>query len=165
MSSLHVYELWRDVTLPEWSPFYAVSSLGRVKNKRNTKILGPFTPGANGYLSVTLKAAGKKSFCITIHRLVLLAFKGQPPSPRHECLHGDGDRINNVEKNLSWGTRKENFVDKILHGNSKRKFNKKQVQHIKLRINRGDSSYSIAKDFDVSPQTIINIKTGISYFI
>lgn len=45
-----------------------------------------------------------------VHRLVLLAFVGPPPSAAHESLHLDNDPTNNRPENLRWGTHAENMA-------------------------------------------------------
>jgi hypothetical protein len=49
-----------------------------------------------------------------VHRLVLLAFVGQPGFGQ-ECLHGNGIPYDNRLENLRWGTRKENKNDERKH--------------------------------------------------
>ena len=51
-----------------------------------------------------------------VHRVVLSAFGGMPPTPQHCAAHSDGDRTNNAASNLRWATRKENERDKLNHG-------------------------------------------------
>ena len=59
------------------------------------------------YLAVWL---GKSLRYALVHRLVLLAFHGERPSPRHETLHLDADPTNNRPENLRWGTHAENMA-------------------------------------------------------
>ena len=65
-------EIWKSVTLKEFSEVYEVSSLGRVKNVVTGKILKPKVSPI-GYERVTLCNKGYQK-CISIHRLVALAF-------------------------------------------------------------------------------------------
>lgn len=53
---------------------------------------------------------------VPVHRLVLMAWKGQPDDPAMDGRHLDGDTANNCSDNLSWGTRKENIADCCAHG-------------------------------------------------
>lgn len=50
-----------------------------------------------------------------IHRLVLLAFRGEPPKG-HVCRHLNGNRTDNRLENIVWGTSSENRLDQIAHG-------------------------------------------------
>ncbi len=68
----------------------------------------------NGYLSVTLYDKGKETPML-VHRLVLLAFIGEP-KPGEEVAHDNGIRNDNRLENLRWDTRSGNFSDKHRHG-------------------------------------------------
>lgn len=92
-------------------PAYEVSSHGRMR--RAGVILRPQI--ANGYPTIFLKC-GRPWVRRYVHRMVLLAFVGEPPTPLHECAHADGDRSNPRVENLSWVTRSENAEDRRRHG-------------------------------------------------
>lgn len=165
MSSLHSVhsEHWKPVALEFWCDFYEVSSLGRVRNRRNGKILTQKPSGKRNYVGITLKAEGKKK-CTYVHILVTRTFKGPPPTDKHECCHRNGSGDDNRATNLYWGTRKDNFKDMVRHGRTfPRKLTNDQVRQIKRRLGRGDKCYSIARDYGVHANTIVNIDTGKSY--
>jgi hypothetical protein len=63
---------------------------------------------------VALKVDGK-STSFLVHRLMAIAFLGEPP-PGCEVCHNDGDGTNNVLSNIRWGTRSENILDSVQHG-------------------------------------------------
>ena len=65
----------------------------------------------SGYRRVAIGRGNK----VYVHTLVLTAFVGPCPAGC-ECLHGDGNRTNNCDFNLRWGTRLENVRDSIAHG-------------------------------------------------
>lgn len=69
-----------------------------------------------GGLRVRPRISRMKYRMIPVHRLVLFAFVGPPPSKAHVCAHWDGDYKNNKPENLRWATRKENEEDKKRHG-------------------------------------------------
>lgn len=107
--------------MEQWRPcvgyenFYEVSDAGRVRKLRGTqKILSPGTIGP-GYQLIGFCVKGKREMFL-VHRLVLSAFIGPPPSENHQGAHGDGNPRNNALSNLRWATPKENNADKILHG-------------------------------------------------
>jgi len=61
---------------------------------------------------------GKNGVDAYIHRLVLLAWVGSPPSEFHQAEHIDGNPLNNNISNLKWATPKENSLRKKEHGTS-----------------------------------------------
>jgi hypothetical protein len=103
----------------EWLPvvdyenYYEVSSYGRVRNAVTQKHVGSLDK--YGYMKVTLRTPGSKRD-YRIHRLVLEAFHGKPDVSRQLGLHRDGNKLNNREDNLYWGTQQENMQDAIEHG-------------------------------------------------
>lgn len=96
-------------------PHYEASSEGRVRSidrylpfrgkKRlyHGRIIAP-RPLPNGYQRI---AAGRN--CDTyIHRLVCLAFHGEPSQPKMDVNHKNGIKSDNRAENLEWMTRSEN---------------------------------------------------------
>jgi hypothetical protein len=53
-----------------------------------------------------------------VHRLVCLAFHGEPPEGKPFALHNDDDPANNVPGNLYWGDHADNTKDKTLNGHT-----------------------------------------------
>lgn len=108
---------WR----PSHCPGYAVSSDGLVMSTRPGrlgKLIAPYQDD-DGYVHVTTTIDGRGKR-VAVHRMVALAFLGQPPSPLHQVAHGDGDPSNNHAANLRWATAKENQADRVRHGTAKR---------------------------------------------
>lgn len=116
-------EEWRGVS--GWTA-YEVSSEGRVRsldryvpNKwggssfRKGQVLKPVLH--KGYPAVTLRGGSEKEWTVKVHRLVLEAFAGQKPDGL-EARHLNGDRQDNRSKNLVWGTRSDNNIDRVRHG-------------------------------------------------
>ena len=50
----------------------------------------------------------------SVHKLMLIAWIGLPPSPKHEACHMDDDPNNNTISNLHWGLRGSKFDLKTL---------------------------------------------------
>lgn len=69
----------------------------------------------NGYLSISMCHKNKK-VTANIHRLICMAFHGQPTSMSHQVRHLDGNPSNNLPSNLQWGTQAENWHDRRSHG-------------------------------------------------
>lgn len=109
--------VWK--TIPNF-PAYLVSNAGLVKRAGKDarghapRILSPHI-GNHGYEVVCLVKDGVRHRRL-VHRLVCLAFHGEPPTPMHHVAHGDGTRRNNRDDNLRWATRSENMEDSRRHG-------------------------------------------------
>lgn len=120
-----VVEQWR--AIPGYSN-YEASDLGRVRRiagrgivPGESRVLKPRTNNA-GRLRVVLCQDEQRHDWL-VHRLVLLAFVGSPPTPEHECDHKDFDTLNNRLENLEWVLPSENrrrFWQAARRGGSKR---------------------------------------------
>jgi hypothetical protein len=100
-------EIWK--TLDKY-PGYEVSSLGRVKGPKGIRRL-QIDP--KGYLYVGI---GKER--PRVHRLVCIAFHGEPPTKDSMALHGpDFNKANCQAANLRWGTSRDNAADLTKAGN------------------------------------------------
>jgi hypothetical protein len=68
-----------------------------------------------GYARVRLRRDGRRQWA-RVNVLVCAAFRGPCPGYGVQARHLDGDKRNNAESNLAWGTALENSADKRLHG-------------------------------------------------
>lgn len=161
--------------MPEevWKPVvgfadYEVSDLGRVrswkhrtpgKRRNEAKLLSPATGGP--YCSLVLRRDGA-SVTRRVHRLVLETFVGPCPEGM-ECLHGDGNRLNNKLSNLSWGTPLENMADQRRHGainhsgihNGAAKLTDDAVRQIRAS---DSTNAELGRQFGVSATTICSVR-------
>lgn len=64
------------------------------------------TANGKGYKAIWLWENGRDRER-RVHRLVILAFHGNPPSPGHTPDHINRDRTDNRAENLRWATPKE----------------------------------------------------------
>lgn len=134
----HDEEQWRPVVGFETS--YEVSDQGRVRSKdrswpqktrsgnvyehkKKGRVLRP-GPSNYGHMSVVLGRGNTRM----VHTLVLEAFVGPRPSPKHDARHINGDAKDNRLINLAWGTRSENIRDAVKHGTW---FSDARVAHLK----------------------------------
>lgn len=109
---MEIKEEWKPVT--GYEGYYEVSNLGRVKSLerllhrgggRGDKIEPPrfMTIMKNhwGYNIVALSKDGKQRRFM-LHRLVAMAFIGEPPVGFNQINHKDGNKDNNTPQNLEW---------------------------------------------------------------
>lgn len=103
---------WRDV--PGWIGILqahvsgAIRSLEPVAGRRVGRIYASKFNPHTGYVAISPRRAGKRLY-LAVHRLVCLAFHGEPPTPEHQVNHKDGDKTNNAADNLEWVTPIENM--------------------------------------------------------
>lgn len=110
---------WRPV--PGFEGIYSVSNQGEVR--RDAPAAGAtagriLRAGSGGwhrsYAYVALRKNGKAG-SFAVHRLVTLAFLGEPGDGQ-EVRHLNGQPKDNRLENLRWGTKRENMADKLIHG-------------------------------------------------
>lgn len=133
---------------------YRVGSYGtvfRYWNKHWVKSCLERVP--TGYFRVNIRYYKKQLYKhVLLHRLVLFAFVGPPPSARHECMHLDHDKSNNRLSNLRWGTEKENMAME----RGRRCYNRgednpnsilteRQVTEIRLKYRNGISAAELSR--------------------
>lgn len=118
-------EIWRPVPYQPFDKAYSVSNLGRIRpnvvsrySKNKAEFLKPGTT-PKGYLVVTLYYNGMSKWC-QVHRLVALAFLGEPPMPEHVVCHKDDCKSHNSIDNLEWGTTKHNAATREAIGKTSR---------------------------------------------
>lgn len=120
------------------------------------------TSGAHGRQQVSLERGEQH----LVHRLVLLAFVGEPPLGR-QAAHWDGNPANNRLANLRWATWLENHTDKIRHGHTIRGARHPMVRLTQddiLAIRASDAPHRVlAEGYGVSKRHIGRIKTGLRW--
>lgn len=170
--------MWQGWFVIEWRqlvefPDYEISELGVVRRLTDSRcakrghVLRPKTD-RYGYLAVRPFHCGKGRH-VTVHRLVAIAFIGEPPTPDHEVAHFDGCHQNNDWHNLRWATSQENCADKKRHGrvvvgerHHKAKLTAKDVAEIRLiaSVPAPLYQYEIAALYGVAQPTIGSILRG-----
>ena len=109
-------EIWKPV--PQFEGIYSVSNLGRVRSEARLDSLGRRNQGRimrprlnrYGYLHLDLRKDGKR-YNLLVHKLVMLAFKGECPEDC-EVNHINEDKTDNRADNLEYVTHLQN----IRHG-------------------------------------------------
>lgn len=122
-------EVWNDI--PGFEGFYSASSIGRIRSE--DRVISTYSQKARrstvqrrkgvvlatcitpaGYESVTLSLEGYAT-TKRVNILVCEAFHGKKKNGM-QVRHLDGNKLNNRQENLKWGTAKENQKDRVRHG-------------------------------------------------
>lgn len=122
-------EIWKPIEGFEGR--YEVSSLGRVKSlprpywnhngyaMLKERILKPAenTYRKTPYLYVGISDSSGKRHSLSVHTLVCKAFHGPKPEQidgdkNVECMHLNGNSLDNRAENLAWGTHSQNMREK-----------------------------------------------------
>lgn len=155
-------EVWR--VIPE-AIGYEVSDQGRVRTTAG-RVLKPHS-GKSGYFYIGLTSNSKRRIFRTIHRLVLVAFRGSPGESLQAC-HNNGIRTDNRLENLRWATAKENHADKKKHGTELRHeartnsvLTNEAAKQIVARLNKGELQEDLAKEFGTSQSNVSRIARGL----
>ncbi len=105
-----------------WKPFpsapdFEISDLGNVRSWDSSQPLPvKVSPhGRGGYLTAIFRSNGKKRYML-VHRAVLIAFGGPPPTDKPLARHLDGNKANVAFSNLAWGDYVDNIIDALRHG-------------------------------------------------
>ena len=149
-----------------WKPIpgyedYEVSNQGRVRSLKTDRphILAPFN--GNGYPFVSPCRDGRY-LSIAIHRLVLLAFCGEPELGQEVC-HNNGQKDDNRLDNLRYDTHQENMNDAVRHGNHSwsRVAPDETIVEIREQYVQGDTTYTnLANEYDMDVSAISLIVNG-----
>lgn len=161
-------EIWKPV--PGYEGIYEVSTHGRVASVSTNwrgygRRLMEQDMDIYGYMKVRLTKEGCRKK-LSVHRLVCLAFLGDPGDGDQVC-HNNGDRADNRLENLRWGTAKENAADRDRHGmtaigrrNAQAVLDADDIHRIRKLASKGLVQRSIADKFGVSQRTIHDVLTG-----
>lgn len=153
-------ERWRPVI--GFEGLYEVSNFGRVRSVSRWVSIGNGKRLSEGKIIAQSLKAGYPTVCLcncgierhrSVHRILAEAFiAGSGEVVRHL----DGDKLNCVEENLSWGSYAENEADKRNHGRSvfgeshaRAKLTIEKVRQIRMMHERGITQLSIAKSIGV----------------
>ena len=157
-------EVWKPI--PKY-PLYLVSNRGRVAS-----IMALQLSSARRYVVQVTEGTtkGRKGTGrlpktpIIVHRAVLEAFVGPPPTVNSVCRHKNDVPNDNRLENLEWGSKSDNAQDAIRNGrwgineNSvKAKLSNEDVQTIRGRYIMGIPLKDIAAEFGVHATHIYGI--------
>ena len=123
-------ERWLPV--PGFERYYGISDFGRVYSKprlvrhplsrtgyarRVGRILKTCRTAGDHRSVVLVDPAVDSELLIGVHRLVLLAFVGEPPPGRPYACHRNDVGSDNRLENLYWGSPQQNSLDSVRNGN------------------------------------------------
>ena len=119
----------------------------------------------DGYLEVYLKPSKyHKKVRIGIHQIICLVFYGECPKGM-EIRHLDGNKLNNNNDNLRYGTKLENSRDKYKHWNYSintkgfvKKLKEEEVVIIKRKLKEGISVRKLSRDYNINRTSIRAIR-------
>lgn len=165
-------EKWLPV--PEFEGYYEVSNLGRIKSLHAYHKLEPgqikkLSLHTGGYLSAKLYNGTKKLYSRYVHRLVAIAFIGDPPNEKSQVNHKDGIKTNNVVSNLEWVSRSENakhFIYELKKGRNRALLTREQREYIIANYVAGTGSKNrgnrkqLEDMFGVADHVIMNVVTA-----
>lgn len=156
-------------SIPRFHGFYATNE-GHILSTRRGVVSRLTERRHKGYLHVVVREgvgrSSKKK--VPVHRLVLLAYHGEPAHPSLVGRHLDGNPLDNRPENLAWGTVRDNIADSIRHGTAVclrlgeeapgAKLSNDQVSEIRSLRLRGVGVRIVADRFGVSDTHVRHIE-------
>ena len=152
---------------------YAASKCGEVFRISTGKKMAKRKTLTHNYESYyTRICINNKAMNRKTHRLVALAWLGDPPSELHNQInHKDGNPLNNYIDNLEWVTHSQNqrhAVETGLKGKGDELYNAtlndSQVHEICVKLKDGARAKDLSEYYGVSIDIIRKIKAGDTYF-
>ena len=146
-------------------PGYFVTEDGDVYTSKRGPLRKLSTPVCLKYHAVKLSHKGKVKHCF-VHRLVAEAYVDKPDN-KDFVNHKDGNKLNNIYTNLEWVTFSENIQHAFDTGlnkgfvgteNFRAILNDLDVVQIYQRLQLGEKSKALAKEFGVEATAISKIK-------
>lgn len=125
----------------------------------------PFNKGARGYPCITIDGYAEKA-----HVVITTIIYGPKPNRGDHSRHLCGHKWCMNPLHLAWGSASQNSRDRLTHGTDNRgekhplsKLTRVNVINIVDRLKRGHTAKEIATEYEVVPQTILEIKWGNSW--
>jgi hypothetical protein len=147
---------------------YAVDRVGNIINVKTRELMST-TTDRKGYVRANISyvaSNGTKVKYIRTHRAVALTFLSRQHDKQLEVNHISGNKLDNSVQNLEWCTMKENMAHKTRTGltsslkgedNPASKMTESKVQEARIRHKKGESAYSLAREFNLDVSTMCDI--------
>lgn len=150
-------QVWEDGTIKTTRQDHAVGYLKANRSRNSVK------PIHKQYRALMVyDAESKRQKWVYIHKLVLLAFHGEKPSPQHQGRHINGNCQDNRACNLAWGTHTENHADRESHGSVARGEQQRQAKLTEAKVREillsEESGKVLADRYGVSTRTISRVR-------
>ncbi len=157
-------EIWKPCLI---TPNYEVSNIGRVKNIKSGRILiARLNNKGYNHIELVTQSKGNINTTITIHRLVMQAFKQDLYFEGAHINHINGIKTDNRVENLEWCTQQENNKHAVEMGlreikigeeSNSSKLTESQVLEIRKLYPDIKNYVKLGKQFGVSDNTIKKI--------
>lgn len=159
-------EIWKDID--GFRELYQISNLGRVRRKDSFKVLKPLTL-TKGYKGVRLYFDKSNAKTQKIHRLVAIYFIDNELN-LPQVNHKDGDKSNNMVKNLEWCSNDYNMNHAVSNLLVKRgedriasKISESSLMLLQDLIDCGFTMKQMSIIYGVSKNSIKEIVSGRTY--
>jgi len=149
-------EAWKPI--PSF-PLYEASTDGTIRRIKTGKVLQPTLSDPAYYVVGLYREGSQKVYAKRVHSLIAETFLGPRPSGLN-VLHGPGGALDNRLANLSYGTQRQNMLDKERDGtlqkgssNGAAKLTEGDIPVIRQRA-QGETYQAIANDYGCSRSAI-----------
>jgi hypothetical protein len=147
--------IYKDVKIK--SNIFRIFEDGAVWDMNNSKWRKPDID-KNGYRILSLG-----NYTTKLHRLILTVFQ-RSPTRCEQGRHLDGDPSNNDNSNLCWGTSKQNWIDRKLHGREGAEWRRLLSSEDALKVfNDPRPDNDIAKEYKIQRICVALIKEKLTY--
>lgn len=163
-------EQWHELAIEQMDPSerYLISSFGRLKNFRHSKLGDVFFPSSiKGYPALNIKLINGQRTTRYVHKLVAEAFIPREKEEYEHVIHIDYNKENNHVDNLKWVNRQELYEHQAKNPNYKKgivrysKLSEPDVVRLKQQLKTGKSPlYKIAREFGITHTQLNRIRSG-----
>lgn len=132
-----------------------------------------FIHKTTGRLAFTIPpdaSPNRKQLQVFVHKLVCIAFHGEPIGNQQVCHFPDPDVTNNKSSNLMWGSSKVNQSHRVIHGTDSRgercptaRLTRVDIIEIRRLASTGVSQRIIGEKFNILRSSVSNIVTRKSW--